>query len=320
MPENFLTLKLCYVADFDPLQKFNVILVVCLILALIVFPETKLFLFHYPFAPTIVDLYNHKIRAKQKQEEIYSAAVNKEPSLASQPKVKIDTLLFGNGEEPKPGSPGDIQVKKIENAIKEIFEDVRLKPFWAKYGSPDDIRAVIVPGWLMNEGNFKQWGITLNAWRINSSSLGPPDGRLFLPDAVTIHDTHEHKDLMTSDGRARIAINLQAFEKDSRLKLTLLHEFLHVLGLPAYKPIFCILELQSDLAYEYDYPLAIKAGDIHFWKEDYREWIIWLLISIFCVGMIAARARSRNMTTFELLKEKGKIIRTKIKGFPKIFK
>lgn len=160
--------------------------------------------------------------------------------------------------------------KFLMGVINELLSDQNMGTgFYSFDGIPlNRTSAVIVLfGKLDSAGNRKQMGITEAGFVCSDdnstlSPMGltirekPADRRCFKRlKAMSIQytTTNNGNPQMTTDGRPRIALSEALIELKRReeLKLTLLHEFMHAHGAPAYSPILNFVH--DDLTYLPEY-------------------------------------------------------------------
>ena len=145
----------------------------------------------------------------------------------------------------------------------------------------DDVDAVIFPAWQTNH-HKAVYGFT----EIGLAAARSASAQLFAA-GFTIRD-RRNKPQVTEDGVPRIGIDLEAFEDNETLKVTLFHELLHAMNVPKHEPPWYTFSLlQNDLAYCDEYRDCIHRFSF---KND-REWLvrIGILLPFLALGYLAMR-------------------------------
>jgi hypothetical protein len=191
-----------------------------------------------------------------------------------EPAIKLHDILFS--QYPK-------QRKLLMDTITELLKDQTINNNFLTYPICDGLplektSAIIVPlSTLDHPGDRKQMGITEAAYLCLKEEIDDkPDGMTIRefpkdPACMRILSSANHQYLaasdgtprMTTDGIPRIPISASVVSeyKLDRLKLTLMHEFLHAHEAPAYRPL--LNWAHDDLTYLSEYNNMISSLNLN---------------------------------------------------------
>jgi hypothetical protein len=182
----------------------------------------------------------------------------------------------------------------LEEAKDALLHDMVLRRLLiGEFGqSLEDVNVVVVPAWEMfNDLNRDQIGLTPAAWVVARKTAGDPN-----VEGLTIADDSVVR--TTYDGRPRVMITFNAFQSQKLLRLTLFHELLHALHVPAKKPPFFLI-YQNDLAYLPFYRSYTSDANL----DGSDELVPWLWVVVFVLSFaVALRAAQRNHLRLKALR------------------
>ncbi|HKS29809.1 MAG TPA: hypothetical protein VJS44_18445 [Pyrinomonadaceae bacterium] len=184
------------------------------------------------------------------------------------------------------------QYALIEQASNEVLNDPQIRDsFPSTYdGIPlEQTSAIVVPLWKLNDhGDRQQMGITEAGYlRAKEDFDHNPDGLTIREkpiDSMMLHElnlkmpkcpkTKNGTPRTTEDGIPRIGLRSEIINSNSykRLKLTLLHEFVHAHDVPGYSPWFNLVH--SDLTYLAGYNAMMDKLDWEYRVRDYAFWFL----------------------------------------------
>jgi hypothetical protein len=158
-----------------------------------------------------------------------------------------------------------------------------------------ELDVVIVPAWENSPDNNALIGITYDGWKEATKVKGFSD-----VGGVTIRDKPQLSK-RTVDGRPRIVLNPCAFQN---LRLTLFHELLHAMNVPAYYPS-SLTFAQNDLIYLSEYREIVSRERLDEWHEI-KIWafavgvpalLFWLIVRRFVKlrGWLRQRAQTAGL-------------------------
>ena len=205
-------------------------------------------------------------------------------------------VFFGDGEDSSPS-------KLINDVIKTLHND---QSVCDNFPSFDNIpltqtSAIIVPLRKMAAAaDRKQMGITDAGWVCSD------DDSTLEPGAVTIREkpvgnacfkrleaksvqydkTEDGTPQMTADGTPRIALSDYPLKDADVLKMTILHELMHVHDAPPYRPFLNFVH--DDLTYLPEYNAMLRNGGLlrpwsFKWKQ---EAALWAVLSVILLGIV----------------------------------
>ncbi len=214
----------------------------------------------------------------------------------SPPAIVPHRVFFGDGEDSSPS-------KLINDVRQSLYND---RTVGDNFPSFDKIpltqtSAIIVPLRKMAAaGDRKQMGITDAGWVCSD------DDSTLEPGAVTIREkpvgnecfkrlearsveydkTDDGTPQMTTDGVPRIAVSEYPFKDADVLKMTLLHELMHVHDAPPYRPFLNFVH--DDLTYLPEYNTMLrKTGLLRLWSFKWKqEAALWAILFFLLAGIV----------------------------------
>jgi hypothetical protein len=160
--------------------------------------------------------------------------------------------------------------RELQQAIKNDFG----KTF-------DDLNAVVFPAW--ETAHHKSvFGLT----DFGIAAARDASGQLFAA-GFTVRDRHKMPRI-TDEGVPRVGIDVEAFEDQETLKVSLFHELLHAMNVPKYEPAwYTFALLQHDLAYCDQYRAYVK----RFGFKNNRESLvrIGIMLPLLTFGYLLLR-------------------------------
>jgi hypothetical protein len=178
----------------------------------------------------------------------------------------------------------------LQEAENILLRDISLRSrLIHEFGqSLENVNAVVVPAREMhNDLNRDQLGLRPEVW--GSSKKNAADLNV---EGFTIADDQPVR--TTYDGRPRVVITLNAFESPKTLRLTLFHELVHALHVPARKPPWFLI-YQSDLAYLPVYQSCISEANLDG-SDEVGAWVfLFAFVISLGVTVIVARLNYRRL-------------------------
>jgi hypothetical protein len=192
-----------------------------------------------------------------------------------------DAMSHGNQEHRIVFQLFDDKVRKTLEATRDslLNDDSLQSELKAKFGvSFRELDVVVIPAWENTPDNIDLVGVTQDGWKEATKVKGYSD-----VGGVTVRD----KPILskrTVDGRPRIVLNPCAFQN---LRLTLFHELIHAMNVPAYYPS-PLTFAQNDLIYLPEYREIVRREHLDEWREI-KIWTFAVIVPALLFGLIIRR-------------------------------
>jgi hypothetical protein len=202
--------------------------------------------------------------------------------------------------------------QRIKDSTKALCDDQKVSDNFPAFDliPITETRADVVPLWKLDDSEArKKMRITEAGWVCSDddSTLEPGAvtireklvsdvckkrlrAKSVLPDTIRIESPQIPQVIeslkMTKNGVPTIALSRAAFSDDDTLKMTLLHEFMHVHGAPPYRPFLNFVH--DDLTYLPEYNAMLrKAGFLDPWKFKWKqEAALWAMLTFLAAGIL----------------------------------
>lgn len=179
--------------------------------------------------------------------------------------------------------------KKLEATKDSLINDTELQDELQKtFGmSFRELNAVVVPSWkLISKDNNGLVGVTDDGWIEARKAIGEPD-----VGGITLRNKPNARK-WTEDGTPRIVLNTAAF---GNLRLTLFHELLHAMNVPAFYPS-PVTFAQNDLTYLPQYRNFVHRAHLDYWHEP-KIWFLAVGVPILILFLLFLRLRRLRQRT-----------------------